>query len=131
MLARAMSSIFNMDSPIVVALDSYDLFTLVSTQCNGLKKCIRCEVNVIRYDFEQKNVAKFVCIPGNKNLADASTKIDCPLHDFLRRTLETGCLPFNLHASEFCSSDRSLIGQSPRHQKRGNMYLLSKGYLPK
>lgn len=86
MLARNMSSIVNVRIPVIVALDRGDLFTSHSTQRNSVNKSIRCDFNVIRYEFDGRNVAKFVWNPGNQNLADPGSKIDSPLRSALRLT---------------------------------------------
>lgn len=48
MLAQTMSSIFNFDIPLVISLDSGDLFTSLCTHRNSVDKSNRCNVNVIR-----------------------------------------------------------------------------------
>lgn len=43
---------------LLVALDSRDLFTTLSTQRNIVDKSTRADVNVIRYEFETQHVNK-------------------------------------------------------------------------
>lgn len=73
-LSRAMSSIFHVDIPVVVALDRHDLLMSLRMQRNCVEKIIPCEVNVIRYEFERQSVAKVVWISGNQKLADPAPR---------------------------------------------------------
>lgn len=53
MLTRTLSSICGVDVRLIVALDSKDLFTSLSTQRQSIDKSIRADANVIRYAFER------------------------------------------------------------------------------
>lgn len=108
MLARAMYSTTNVDTPLFSSVDSRDLFSSPSTQSNSVDKSIRCDFNDIRYEFELKNVAKYVRIPANQNLVDPGAKNYSPVLDSLRLTLETGRLHSGFPTAMFCYSHRSL-----------------------
>lgn len=92
-LARKVSSINNAHIPLVISLDTRDLFTSLYTQRTSVDKCILCDVSVIRYEDERRNVAKFIWIPGKQNLADPK-RSDSPLTDAQRCCIENSRLPF-------------------------------------
>lgn len=52
MLARQISSKCNVDTPLIVALDSRDLFSSLTTQPKSVAKGIGSDVNVTRYEFD-------------------------------------------------------------------------------
>lgn len=56
MLTRTLSSMYGADVPLIVALDSKDLRTLLNTQQQSIEKSICADVNVIRYLFERGHV---------------------------------------------------------------------------
>lgn len=82
--------------PLHIVLDSRDLFTSLSTQRQSIDKSIQADVNVIRHEFELRNVARFIWLPGKLYLSDAGTKPDSPLTEALQLSLANGCLEVDL-----------------------------------
>ena len=107
-IAQAYSTLLGYKVNLIVALDSKDLFQSLSTQRNSIDKSIRADVNVIRHEFETKNVHKIMWIPGKQNLSDPGTKCDSPLSISLQLMLFTGTLPFSFPTAESCLSNRPL-----------------------
>ena len=107
-LARVYSKLFGMQVKLSVALDTKDLYNSFSTQRNSIDKSIRSDVNVIRYEFETKNVNNIYWIPGKLNLADPGTKADSPLTQALQLLLHNGKLPYSFDGLESRSTNRSL-----------------------
>lgn len=69
-MARAMSLLLDADVPLVVSLDSKDLFESLSTQREIFNKSICVDVELICYEYEMDGVRTFLWTPGRKNLAD-------------------------------------------------------------
>lgn len=97
-----------MEIELLIALDSKDLFSSLSTQRNSIDRSIRADVNVIRFEFETKSVSKIYWIPGKMNLSDPGTKADSPLIPALQLLLHTGKIPIEFPTAESRSSGRSL-----------------------
>lgn len=108
LIAQSYSMILGFQLDLIIVLDSKDLFYSLSTQRNSIDKSIRANVNVIRHEFEIRNVHKIIWIPGNLNLADPGTKCDSPLSPALQLMLFSGKLPSSFPGLESCTSDRSL-----------------------
>lgn len=115
MLHRTMSSIFNVDTPLVVPLGIRNIFTALSTHCNIVQKTICCDVKVMSYEFERMNVSKFVWIPGNHNFVNTGTKSDSHLLYASGLTVESGGLRFYFPTTALCFPDRSLCCDSGCH----------------
>lgn len=78
-LKRPAALLFGIDISIIIALDSRDLYTSLSTQRNSIDNLIRADINVLRYEFETKNVNEMVWIPGCVILTDTGIKTDSRL----------------------------------------------------
>lgn len=107
-LKQAMSTLLGLPIRLIVALDSRDLFTSLSTKRNSVDKSIRAEVNVIRFEYETGNADEIVWIPSRVNLIDPGTNTDSPLVQSLQLTIATDKLSTDLSASERRSADRPL-----------------------
>lgn len=107
-LKSAMSILLRMPIRLLIALDSRDLFTSLSTQRNSIDKSIRADVNVIRYEYETINADEIIWIPGRVNLSDPGTKTDSPLAQALQLTMSSGKLSLDLSESESRCADRPL-----------------------
>lgn len=118
MLERTLSAIYNAFMPLIVALESLELFTSLSTQRNSVDKSIRCKFNVIRHEFELGLLDEITWIPSMSNLANPGTNCDIFLIDALRLITETGKLPFCFRSTETRFSHRSL-GSSAVDKKTG------------
>lgn len=55
-LASTLAVITNQPVELIIALDTKDLFSSLSSQRNPIDKSIRADVNVIRYELECGNV---------------------------------------------------------------------------
>lgn len=55
-LKKAFSVLFGFTVPLIIVIDSKDLYTSLSTQRNSIDRSIRADVNIIRFDFEIGNV---------------------------------------------------------------------------
>lgn len=108
MLKMAMSLLLFNNIPLLVALDSRDLFTSLSTQRNSVDKSIRADVNVIRYEFETQHVDEIIWIPDRVNLTDPGTKTDSPLTQSLLQTMSNGKIAIDLTEHESRRSDLPL-----------------------
>lgn len=107
-IKNASSQLLGIDVPLIVATDSKDLYSSLSTQRNSIDKSIRADVNVIRFEFETMAVNTMVWIPGKCNPADPGTKRDSPLAEVLQLMLFTGKIPLSFEEIESTSSNRSL-----------------------
>ena len=93
---------------LIVCTDSKDIFKTLSTQRNSVDRSIRSDVNVIRYDFETKQVNYIIWIPGATNLADPGTKPDSSLTSALQLLMFTGKIPIDLTGAEVRSTNLPL-----------------------
>ena len=107
-IKSVISLVLNHSVKLLVATDSKDLFTSLSTQRNSIDKSIRADVNVIRYEFQTRSVDKIVWVPGKVNLADPGTKRDSALTETLQALMTTGRLLIAFEQMEMKSFDRSL-----------------------
>ena len=107
-LKQALSTLLGIPLRLIIALDSLDLFTALSTQKNSIDKSIRADVNVIRYEYETQHADDMIWIPGRVNLTDPGTKTDSPLTQAMIQTMACGKLSIDLSEAEARSSDRSL-----------------------
>ena len=107
LLRLALTTILPLNIDFMLVLDSRDLFNSLSTCRNSADRSIRADVNVIRYEFESRNVSNMMWVPGKVNLADPCTKPNSPLTDALQLLLQSGKLPFGFPDSEIRSSNRS------------------------
>lgn len=57
-LARALAAVHGTHIPLIMALNSKDIFTLLSTLRNSIDNFMRSDVNLIRYDFETKSISR-------------------------------------------------------------------------
>lgn len=107
-LSKAFSSLLGIAVGLIIALDTKNLYTSLSTRRNSIDRSIRADVNVIRYEFETRNVNRITWIPGNFNLADPGTKTDSPPTQTLQLMLCSSRLPIAFDKSESSSCDRFL-----------------------
>lgn len=89
-LKSALSTVFAIKVRLIVAVDSKDLYTTLSTLRNATDRFIRADVNMVRFDFETGNIDEVVWIPGSVNPADPGTKLNSPLTTSLQLALCTG-----------------------------------------
>ena len=107
-LKRALSTLLRITVPLIVAVDSKDLYTSLSTRRNSIDKSIRADVNVIRFEYEVGNVDIMCWLPGSVNPADPGTKTDSPLTQALQLLMHSGTIPHDLSRHETRRFDRSL-----------------------
>lgn len=55
---------------LLIVVDPKDLYTTLTTKRQSIDCSIRGDIEVIRYEFEMRNVAKVVWIPGEANPAE-------------------------------------------------------------
>lgn len=107
-IAQTLSSLYSTTVPLIVAIDSMDLFTSLSTHPNSTEKSNSADFNVFRHERDRRSVARFVWIPNKENIADLGTKPDGPLVKVLQLYMADGCLLLNLFALETCTAERPL-----------------------
>ena len=107
MLVKAYEKLLNVSVAHIVAVDSKDLFTTLSTCRNATDRSIRADVSVIRYEFETRNVSTMIWLPGKSNLADPLTKPDSPLELPLQLMMFSGEIPVSFTETMFRHSDQS------------------------
>lgn len=83
------------DIELSKAVDSKDLLTSLSTQCNSIDRSIRRDENSISYEFETHKVNQIYWIPGVQNLADILTKRDSPLSQPFQLLTYSGLVPID------------------------------------
>lgn len=105
---RTVSVIFSTFVPLVVAFDSKDLFTSLSTQRNFIDESIRADFNDISYDLERRSVVKFIRIPVKDNLAYPGTKQDSPVTEALPMKIFNGRFSLVFPTAESCHCDLPL-----------------------
>lgn len=100
LVSFALSNLLGTEIPVIVAVDSRNLFDSL-TSCHVPEyKSIRGDVQLIKYYFETKKIHRVVWIPGSLNLADPLTKRNSVLSDSLQVLLFEGRLPFGFSASQ-------------------------------
>lgn len=107
-IAHAYSILLGQHVDLIIAVDSKDLFQSLSTQRNSIDKSIRADVNVIRHEFEVRNISSMIWLPGKLNFADIGTKMDSPLTLSTQLMFFTGRLPYSFPGIESCNSNRPL-----------------------
>lgn len=95
-LAQTLSLILNQIIELVIALDTKDLFTSLSTKRNSIDTSISADENVISFEFECGNVREMIWIHGRQNLADPGTKENSRLVYSLQLLQFTGKPPMQL-----------------------------------
>lgn len=65
---QVISTLLGINSDLIIALDTKNLYNSLSTQHNALDKPIRADVNVIQYELETRKVNRMIWIPGCINL---------------------------------------------------------------
>lgn len=78
LLAHMLSALLNSSNNLIITVHSKDLSNSISTERSSIEKSLRPEMNVIRYEFDSKNIDQIFWIPGNKNLSDTGTNHSCP-----------------------------------------------------
>lgn len=107
-LKKTMTKVLQVPLRLIVALDSRDLFTSLSTQRNSIDKSIRADINVIRYEYEIRNADDIIWIPAKVILTDPGTKPDSPLTQNMIQTMSCGRIAIDLTAHETRSADQPL-----------------------
>lgn len=92
---------------LAVLVDSKYLYISLSTQQNAIDKSIRADGNVIRFEYEVKNVYLICWLPGCTNLPDPGTKKNVPLCEALQLSMHTDKIVIDL-SPECRRHDRSL-----------------------
>lgn len=107
-LARALTVLLEIAVPLVIVLDSKNLFDWTAIQRNSVHNAARPDVRVICFEFEMDIVRRFVCVPRRESLADPATKHNSPQQDALRTLIVTGRLPTPSVNAITRSSEQSL-----------------------
>lgn len=92
-IASALSVVLNGKVHLSIAVDSRDLFSLLSTCRTPEDKSISAKVQLIRFGFETHSLNTLIWIPGSINFADALTKTDSRVHESLQLMMFEGTLP--------------------------------------
>ncbi len=87
LLVKAYEELLQIQTDLLIAVDSKDLYDTLSTCRNATDKSIRADVSVIRYEFETQNVNRMIWVSGKSNLADPLTKPNSPLANPLQLML--------------------------------------------
>jgi len=74
-----LESLLRVQTKLRVCVDSKDLWDSLATCHAPTDKCVRADINVIRYEFETENASVMTWIPGNINPVNALTKTDTPM----------------------------------------------------
>lgn len=114
-LKQSLPPLLSVSINLIDALDSRDVFTILSTQRNSIDKSIRADVNCIHYDFEVKNVNEIIWIPGKATLTDPGTKTDSPLAHTRSQPLSHCLILIDLSGLESRRSECPL-GQVPKKE---------------
>lgn len=108
LVSLALSLLLSTYVPVIIAVDSKDLYESLSSCHVPEDKSIRGDVQLIRYYFETRQISHMVWLPGSLNLADPLTKKDSRLEACLQLLLFDGNLPCEIPSENQRSSDRSL-----------------------
>jgi len=106
-LVKAYETLLKSKLDLRIAVDSKDLWDSLSSCHEPTDKSVRADVNVIRFEFETKNVTNMTWIPGKLNLADPMTKKDSPISNNLQLLMYTGELPFDTSSTKTRDSSQS------------------------
>ena len=98
-----------MDLPFYLIADTKDSYTSWSTKKTLIDKSIGGDVNVIRYEFETRDVNKIIWIPGSTNVLDPGTKPNISLSVIFKLNILTGRLKMDF---EKCESKESNLLRS-------------------
>ena len=106
LLTECLSSIIRKRNliPLVLTVDSYGLYSTITTLHEGKDYRLRPTVSRLRDSFEAKEISVLQWIPGPQNIADALTKVNPATFQILSDVLSTGKLPEDL----LSSSQRSM-----------------------
>lgn len=104
----AYRKLYDIDTNLVTALDSKDLYKLLTTQQQSIGQSIRGDVSVIRYEFETRIVHEVFLIPEKLNLANCGINNDTSLTSAVNQMLQTGRLPFDFNNAESRLSNKPL-----------------------
>lgn len=107
-LKRALSTLLCIPVKLIVVVDSTDIFTSLSTRRNLIDKSIRADENVIRFEYEVRNVDEMCWLPGPVNLADPGTKTTSPLNQSLQLLMNSGIIPIDISRHESRQFERPL-----------------------
>ena len=88
-------------------MDSKDLRDSLSSCHESTDKSVKADVNVIKYEFESKNVSYMTWITGKLNPADVVTKKDSPMVKLLQLILFDGLVPIDFTGSLTRDSEQS------------------------
>lgn len=112
-IAQTHSLLLALHTPLVVVVESEDLFKSLTTRRQSIDRSIRGDNGVVRFEFETTNVSKIISFPEKLNLPDVETSLNSLLLFAIAQMLSTGKIPFSPFSFESCSSHRPL-GQRPQ-----------------
>ena len=104
-LVRTLIERLGIEVNLMLAVDSKDLFSTLSTCRIAADRSIRGDVSSIRFEFATKNISSVIWVPGKFNLADDGTKTNSQLNQKVRILFESGCIPINYFEAIHQSSD--------------------------
>lgn len=111
-----MSCLLRLSVPLIILLDSCDLFNSLSTPRNSTNKSIREDVICTKQKYKMGHANEVVCIPERVSLADPGTETDSLLTRALLHTPGTGTIAIDLtlldsrrHAASRISSKRGWV----------------------
>ena len=108
LISSAFSRLLNANIPVIIAVDSKDVFDSLTSCHVPEDKSIRGDVQLIRHYFETKRIHRVIWIPGSLNIADPLTKKDSNLSDSLQVFLFDGRLPFGFKSAKSRNSEPNL-----------------------
>lgn len=107
LLVKAYETLLSIKIDLRVAVDSKDLWDSLSSCHEPTDKSVKADVNVIRFEFETKNVNYMTWISGKLNLADPLTKKDSPIGKSLQLLMFSGEIPFDTNSTKTRDSSQS------------------------
>lgn len=105
LLANAYKTFFGTHIDLIVATDSKDFFSTMSTCHNSVDRCICGDASVIRHENDTNKVNCVILIHGKHNLTNTLAKTNSILAKTLQLTSFSGELPVSIDNAE----DRSAI----------------------
>ena len=101
LLSDCISRVLSLSSPLplVITVDSFGLYSTITTLHEGRDYRLRPTVARLRDSFESKEISVFQWIPGNVNIADALTKINPDAFVRLTAVLSSGNIPSEMFKS--------------------------------
>ena len=92
LIPECIQNLFSADHPLplVLTVDSYGLYSTITTLHEGRDYRLRPSVPRLRDSFDSGEISVMQWVPGRNNLADALTKINPNLSTLLNNTMKTG-----------------------------------------